>query len=73
MEDNGKGEVDKENSCCYQMVYPPLEPPMKKLFLRWVIMTLAPCIAAICAALGGCPGGGGFNVEGKQVSMYINT
>lgn len=47
-------------SCCYQMVYPPLDPPMKKLFLRCVMTTLAPCMAASWAALGGCPGGGGW-------------
>lgn len=54
------------NSCCYQMVYPPLDPPRKKLFLRCVMTTLAPCMAASWAALGGCPGGGGWRESRKN-------
>lgn len=55
--------MKEKRTLCYQMVYPPLDPPVNQLLLRCAITTLAPCMAASWAALGGCPGGGGYNRE----------
>lgn len=45
-QEEGLGMKEKWRTLCYQMVYPPLEPPVNQLLLRCAITTLAPCMAA---------------------------
>ena len=48
-----------KTSFFYQKVYPPDPDPFRKPPFFWEVTTVFPCDAAICAAFGAHPGGGG--------------